>query len=162
MISKLPYSDKNYLEVRSLAEQAYGGYKDLKCPAINATVKFTAEGLNHIVYKKGRERDKKDQFMRLKVIDIARLVIKTTTTIQEKDEKIQQFRVKMKKKYTNVGKSVNFWGFIAIMENKKIRVVVRKVGAGAHHFWSVAPNWTTTKNGDLKFMDYASKDLEED
>ena len=161
MISKLLFSLENYELVKTEAKSVYNSLGCVKCNALGGQlVYFTAEGLNHLFYKHKSERPKQDQFMRLKVIDLVKKIIGMTTTIQEKDEKIQLFKVKMKKKSQEVSKIVKFWGFTAIIENKKITVVLRKVGEGKIHFWSVVPAWRTTKKGNIKVMEYSKSDLE--
>ena len=34
------------------------------------------------------------------------------------------------------------------MSNKKVKVIVRKVGNGAVHFWSIIPDWKTNNKRD--------------
>ena len=163
MISKLPFSQENYDVVKTEALAVYNSFKPTKCQALGGQiVNFTAEGFNHILYKFKHERSKTDQFMRLKVIDLAQKLIGVTSTIQEKDQKIGMFPIKLNKKRTEISKIIKYWAFIAIIENKKIKVVIRKVGEGKIHFWSVIPNWTTTKNGEVILMDYTGSDLEND
>lgn len=163
MISALPYSDENYEKVRELAKVAYTQYSPVTCPALGGIVGFTSEGFNHILYKRyTTERSRKDQFMRLKTIDLARNIIKTTTTIQDIEERLEEVVIKRKKKRTKESKLIKYWAFIAILQGKRLKVVVRKTGNGVMHFWSVIPKWHTTEVGDIKFMDYTGDNLAEE
>jgi len=46
---------------------------------------------------------------------------------------------------------VRYWGIIAIIEGRKIKVIIRKIGDnGALHFWSVVPAWTTNRYRDIE------------
>ena len=56
---------------------------------------FNAEGFNHLVYKnQNRERDKNVQIMKFKLLQLAQKLIGLTTTYQEYEESLQEFRVK--------------------------------------------------------------------
>jgi hypothetical protein len=47
---------------------------------------------------------------------------------------------------------VRYWGIIAIIDSRKIKVILRQIGdGGAMHFWSIVPAWTTNKYRDAKF-----------
>lgn len=163
MLSQLPFSETNLEAVKEIARKFYFSTKFVRCPALeNQVISFTSEGLNHLYYKNTRPRISHDQFMRLKVLDLAKKLLEITTTIQEKEEIIQDFDVKINKKRQKISKSVKYFGFIAILENKKIKVIVRKVRDGQLQFWSIIPFWKTTKHGDIKFADYSTGELKDD
>lgn len=48
------------------------------------------------------------------------------------------------------------------MDRSRIRVIVRQVGNGQRHFWSVIPSWNTDHYRDMKFKRQAKGDLAED
>lgn len=50
------------------------------------------------------------------------------------------------------GSAVQYWGIIAIVDARKIKVIIRKIGNGSFHFWGVIPAWTTNKYRDTKFF----------
>ena len=163
MINKLQFSEDNYSKTKEDARKAYSTFGSVKCQALEGqSVYFTSEGFNHLVYKNKRERNKKDQFMRFKVLDLAKKILDITTTYQEYEETLQNVLVKVMKHKEYRSTSVKYWGFIAIIENKKLRVVVKQVRGNKLQFWSVAPYWTTTKHGDVKFMDYTAENMEEE
>jgi len=60
--------------------------------------------------------------------------------------------VKRHKKKIRESKAVQYWGIIAIVDARKIKVIIRKIGDGSFHFWSVIPAWTTNKYRDTKFF----------
>ena len=63
-----------------------------------------------------------------------------------------EFIVKKYKKKVKERKCVKYWGVIAIIDNQKIKVIIRKIGDnGSLHFWSIIPAWTTNKYRDIKF-----------
>ena len=67
----------------------------------------------------------------------AKLIARATT--------YQEFDVEQKK-------NITYWGLIAIIDGQKIKVVLRKIGNGNVHFWSVFPQWITSKRRDEKFF----------
>lgn len=157
-------TDQQYEKERTKGEVLYTTLKPVKCKAIEGEmVHFTSEGFNHIVYKrKKKERGKGDQVMRFRCLDLARKILECTTTLQEKDLQHVETVVKTKKKRHKVMRPVRFWGFIAIMHNKKVKVIVKKIGEGKIVFWSVIPFWQTTKHGDVVYRDFVTGDLEQD
>ena len=39
------------------------------------------------------------------------------------------------------GKICYYWAFEAVVDKRRIKVIVRQVGKGKKHFWSVIPAW---------------------
>lgn len=154
----------NYEKLRADAQQFYNGLHPVFSPALNESVSFTAEGFNHIVFKGSRsEREKPSQIMRFKMLARAAKLMGLSTTYQEYEETLREFEVKSHKKRVHKSKPVKYWGIIAIIDGRKIKVVVRKIGDnGQLHFWSVVPAWTTNKYRDAKFITTMKGDPEED
>ena len=143
----------NYDKLREDAQKFYSGIKSTFSPALNGLVHFPAEGFNHIVFKGPHsERERSSQILRFKLLPLAAKLVGLSTTYQEYEETIQEFEVKSFKQRVRKSKQVRYWGIIAIIEGRKIKVIVRQVGDnGSLHFWSVVPAWTTNKYRDLKF-----------
>ena len=81
------------------------------------------------------------------------------TVKKEFEESIGEFEVKSFKKKVKKAKLIKYWGVIAIIDGRKIKVIVRKIGDnGAMHFWSVVPAWVTNKYRDTKFFTTMKKD----
>lgn len=64
----------SYEKIREAAHNFYQKLGAIRCPALNnEPVHFTAEGFNHLIYKKGRrERNKNEQIMKFKLISKAK------------------------------------------------------------------------------------------
>jgi hypothetical protein len=143
----------NYDKIRSDAERYYVTLPDVHCPALSTVISFTSSGFNHLVFKGDRaERDRDSQMMRFKLLPQAYKLIGLTTTYQEYEDSLKEFRVRKHKKRELVTKQVQYWGLIAIIGNRKIKVILRKVGNGNIHFWSVIPAWVTNKTRDGRFI----------
>ncbi len=83
--------------------------------------------------------------MRFKMLCLAKRIIEVTTTFQEYDEITQQFLIKMNHKKKIVRKLTKYWGFVAIIGDKRPKIIIRKVGGGRYHFWSIIPQWKTVR-----------------
>lgn len=143
----------NYDKIREDAEKYYATLTNINCPALDSTVSFSSYGFNHIIYRKGRtERDRTSQIMRFKLLINAYELIGLTTTFQEYENTFKDFTVKKYKEKISVTRQVQYWGLIAIINNRKIKVILRKIGNGNLHFWSIIPAWVTSKNRDGKYI----------
>ena len=144
----------NYDKIKEDAKQYFDQTGKIPCPAFeNEMVHFTSEGFNHLIYKGSRrERDKSEQIFRFKLLPLAVKLIKLSAVFQEMEESIQEFRIKKHKKIVHESKPVKYWGMIGILDNRKIKVIIRQIGEnGQKHFWSVIPAWVTNKYRDIKF-----------
>ena len=72
--------------------------------------------------------------------------MKVTTTLQEYEE----------------NKRVSYYGFIAIIDNWKLKVIIKKRGTGRPYFWSVIPNWRTRRKADKKIRVLFKGSMEKD
>jgi len=144
----------NYEKLKEDALSFYNSIGKVFSPAFNQEVYFTAEGFNHIIFKGARsERERPSQILRFKLLSLAQKLVKISTTYQELEETLKEFRVKSYKKTILKTKPVTYWGVIAIIDGRKIKVIIRKIGDnGAMHFWSIVPAWTTNKYRDTKFF----------
>lgn len=131
----------------------YKGLDTIVCPALNEKVVFDYTGLKHIVFKSSRHlRDKNSQYMRFKLLPLAVKLIRLTTTYQEYERTVRKMTVKHNGVDMARNKEVKYWGLIAIIEDRKIKVILRKIGNGHLHFWSIIPSWTTNKTRDGKLF----------
>ena len=154
----------NYEKLKDDAHSFYNGIGKIFSPAFNQEIYFTAEGFNHIVFKGSHsERERPSQILRFKLLPLAAKLVKNSTTYQEFEETLKEFEVKSFKKRIRKSRPVKYWGIIAIVDNRKIKVIIRKIGDnGTMHFWSVVPAWTTNKYRDTKFYTTMKGNPDED
>ncbi|KKP92058.1 MAG: hypothetical protein UR94_C0006G0017 [Parcubacteria group bacterium GW2011_GWA2_36_10] len=155
----------NYEKLKADADNYYNGINNkIHSPIFNEYISFNAEGFNHIIYKNSRtERERPSQIMRFKLLPLACKLVQLSTTFQEYEETIKNFNVKRHKKRVSISQSVKYWGIIAIIDSRKIKVILRKIGEnGKIHFWSIVPAWTTNKYRDVKFITTMKGSPEED
>ncbi len=154
----------DYKKIREDACVFYQTIGSIRCPALHhQPVHFTSEGFNHLVYKGNRnERDKSVQIMKFELLSKAKEIITLTTTHQEYDERLITVSRERFKKNLDESTSARYWGFVAIIKNFRVKVIVRALGNGQYHFWSVIPAWTTSHYRDIKLISNAKGDLVED
>ena len=133
-------------------------------PTLRQEIYFHAEGFNHIVFKRAiPEREKSSQILRFKLLPLAVKLVRISTTYQEFEETIKAVEVKEFKQKVRKAKPIKYWGIIAIVDGRKIKVIVRKIGDnGAMHFWSIVPAWVTNQYRDLRFFTTMKGDPDED
>ncbi|MDO8469627.1 MAG: hypothetical protein Q7S84_01225 [bacterium] len=154
----------NYEKLRGDAQKFYSEIGSVFSPAFSQKVQFSSEGFNHIIFKSPRtERERSSQILRLKLLPLAIKLVADSTTHQEFEESLKEFDVMRFKKRARKTMMVRYWGIIAIVEGRKIKVIIRKVGDnGAMHFWSIVPAWATNKYRDQKLFTTMKGNPEED
>jgi hypothetical protein len=131
-----------YKQNLKTAESAYSSIGEVQCPYFNSTVRFNSEGFHHLRYKTpGSERDKKAQMHKFRLISAAKIVISKSGTVQEYRKQWGAVGRKRKSDGSRSMKEMQYWGFVAIVgeatDKIRIRAIVRQVGNGNPHFWSV-------------------------
>jgi len=109
-------------------------------PYFKSQVIFNSDGFHHLQFSARRERNKKEQLLKFSLLPLAFVIIKNSGTLQEYRKGLTAVGKKSKDGLTPM-KETEYWGFVAIVgENKiKIRVVAKRVGDGNIIFWSVMP-----------------------
>lgn len=153
----------SYEKIREDSQKFYSSVGKVFSPALSCEICFLAEGFNHIIFKGSRsEREKSSQILRFKLLPLAIKLTKLSTTFQEFEESLKEFDVKIFKKIVRKIKVVKYWGIIAIINARKIKVIIRKIGDGSAHFWSVIPDWATSAYRDIKMFPTMKGNPDED
>jgi len=143
----------DYENIRATALKLYNTFPDIASHALGKQISFTSEGFNHLVYSSPRkERDKKSQILRFDMLKKAKFILETSTTYQEYDEEIISKRVNRRGKWISKNVSSKSWGFVAIVQNFRVKVVVTQEGNGSIKFLSVAPAWFAKQYRDMKII----------
>ena len=130
-------------EIIRQAKSAYSAQETILCPFFEGPVALTADGFNHLTHKPNRHpRNVNEQKFKLRLLKKALRVIRKTGTLQEYRREMIKFGEPAKDGFTKM-KQVEYWAFHHIVGEKKqflIRVIVRRIGDGKIHFWSVMPH----------------------
>ncbi|HEY4507536.1 MAG TPA: hypothetical protein VJJ47_01495 [Candidatus Paceibacterota bacterium] len=125
------------------AEKFYRQVGQVFCPYFGKPVVFNSDGFHHRQFSAGNERSKQEQLLKFSLLRAAPSIIKNSGTIQEHRKTMEAVGAPRFGSGWRPMKEVEHWGLIAITgENQSIRVkvVLRRVGAGNITFWSVMPN----------------------
>jgi hypothetical protein len=152
-----------YKDEKSQAEHYYKQLKPIFCKALKAEIHFNRLGFQHIIHKKGRHiRESWIQVERFKLLPVAVRLVELTTTYQEYQAELVKMKIEQMGEPVCRNKEVIHWGLIAILDKKKVKVILRKVGNGNIHFWSIIPDWTTSKTRDEKYFSLMKGNPNED
>ena len=153
----------NYEKLREDSQKFYNSVSKIFSPALSQEICFSAEGFNHIIFKGSRsEREKSSQILRFKLLPLAIKLVRLSTTFQDFEESLKEVDFKSFKKRVRKTKVVKYWGIIAIIDTRKIKVIIRKIGDGSAHFWSIIPDWATSSYRDIKMFPTMKGNPDED
>ena len=113
---------KRYEETLKEAKVFYSTLQEVSCPALsNESVVFNAMGLKHIIRKGRFIRQKNDQLRRFRLLKYAKDILADPEVlpVHRKEE------------------SAEFWTFEKIYPDRKVIVIVRRLGNGNKHFFSI-------------------------
>ena len=121
-------------------KQLYKNIKPCYCKAVRAMVYFNSEGLRHLLYDKHRPRNFKEKHYPISLINyLHEVVTKANAATQQV--------------FANPPCQIWILEWVEVEDIKgakyKIKVVIRKLGNGNFHFWSVMQKRNkknTTKN----------------
>lgn len=134
-------------ESHRIAADFYASIHEVRSPYFQSNIIFNSDGFNHLQFSAGRERNKKEQLLKFLFLKHVPYIVKNSGTLQEHRKTMQVGERRRYAKGERDMELVEYWGFIAIVPNTnstRIKVILRKVGKGAIHFWSVMP---TQKKG---------------
>ena len=117
----------------------YDTWVPVYCPAIREYVFFSAAGFGHLRFNTdGTPRNPKEQMYKLGLLPLVRPAIHTAVRVEEYQRRLSPIRNK-KKNGSKIMKEVDYWAVMSVVgqRNAKIRVILRKIGTGRIHFWSV-------------------------
>lgn len=116
--------------------------KSVFCPYFEEEVNFNSKGLNHIKFTgQGKARTSEDQKVRIKHISYAPLILSKSHTLQGVMTMKRSERVRKEGQTKNVDLGVFYYEFIAVVDKKRFKVIVKQVGVGNKFFWSIIPYW---------------------
>lgn len=111
---------------RNKANKYYKSIGTIYCPYFKEYISFTSRGFHHLEFTAGRERKKTEQCIRFHLLQqYVEYILKNSGTVQE---------------YRSSQDAASFWGFLAVVEEDnymRVKVVIRKIGNGNIHFWSI-------------------------
>lgn len=129
-----------------LAEEFYKNTGEVFCPYFQEKIVFNAKGLEHLKFKtKNHARLRDDQYTRFKILHLAPKIISLSRTIQGISHTKNFESIRSNARTEIILKSVSYYEFVAILEEKRVRVVIKQIENGSKYFWSIIPYWKINK-----------------
>ncbi len=130
-----------FSEKKKKALGIFNTQRDINNPYLKTQIIFNSDGFHHLQFSARHERNKKEQLLKFSLLPLAIHIIKNSGTLQEYRKTMGPIGKKSKRDGSIMMKQIEYWGFIAIVgENRiKIRTVLRRIGDGNIIFWSVMP-----------------------
>ncbi len=155
------YKLAEFNNIKSEGEIFYKSIGDIYCPFFAEKVSFNSKGLEHLKFKsRNHSRTLADQAMRFKLLKIAAEMIKVTRTVQGiSEQKVFELnRSNHRNEYFLV--NVTYYEFVAILQCKRVRVIVKQSGDAPKFFWSVIPFWKVDKSNGKRRMKYGTPEFD--
>lgn len=138
---------EKFEKIKIEAEEFYKKLGEINCPYLEGKVSFNAKGLDHIKFKNwNKTRSMLDQHMRFRLLKLAPEIIKKSNTLQEFYETNRLERQKINSRWEQRVIRVKYYGFVAVMKNTRIKIIVKEIEGSARFFWSIIPFWKNRKD----------------
>lgn len=135
---------EKFKRIKKEAEEFYKNVDEVYCPYFKEKIKFNAKGLDHVKLKKfGKARSISEQYARLRLLHYAPIILRESNTLQEFSEMMNFERQKINSRWERRMVEVKYYGFVAIKDNLRIKVIVKEILGGERFFWSIIPFWKT-------------------
>jgi len=143
-----------FAAVKREAEIFYNNITSVYCPYFKKNIIFNQKGFEHIKIKSlNQPRLISDQYLRLKFLKLVPEVLELANTLQEFREVKKKERIKLGTRWKSREQIIKYYGFVVIINNIRIKIVIKNINSGELFFWSVIPFWKTKKDeltGEIK------------
>ncbi len=118
--------DENWRKFIEEEKRKYNIIGQISCPAFpHEKVHFNKHGFKHLIWKGQKARVRTEQKERLALLPLVKSILENTTEISNYKEE------------TLYGSKACFWSLKGTVEEKCLRIVLRKKNDGPLHFFSV-------------------------
>lgn len=140
---------------REKARVLYESVGSIHCPYFNKEVIYNARGFHHLQYSAGSERSKLAQIRKFTLLSKSVDILRQSGTVQQYRKQFGVVGRKKGKSGHREMKEMQYWGFEGILGSNndmiRVKVVVRQVGDGPFHFWSVMSDIDVRRKSSYKF-----------
>ena len=144
---------EKFKKIKSKAESYYKLIGQVYCPYFKEKVNFNVKGLNHIKLKSwAKARSRADQYMRLKLINLAPELVEKTHTLQGYSEAKEFEHKKINSRWENTLTTVYYYEFVAVINSVRIKIIIKQLFGGEKYFWSIIPFWRMNKDGTKRVL----------
>ena len=126
-----------YEKSKDKAKNIYSKIGRIECPALNELVTFSRVGFNHLVRKGRIPRTKNEQKRRFVLVPYVEKIIKNPKAKIFYREKTVKYKANRHGEKVIIESRAKFWAFVENAESCKVKVIIRQLGNGHKHFFSV-------------------------
>jgi hypothetical protein len=120
-MSRIQFTKKEFDEMKATAEGSYKTIEKVYCAYLGTDVFFNAKGLDHIKMKRwNHARPERDQFMRLKLLDLVPNILRVSKTLQGIKETNRMERIKMHSRWEERMIHVTYYEFISVVKDHNL------------------------------------------
>jgi ketopantoate reductase len=150
----LEFTEAEFAAVRGQAQELYRSVGHIRCPYFQASIHFNGRGLEHLRRKSwNRGRDRRDQFMRLKHLARAPEILRLSRTVQGVETTHEWERRHRHGRWEKLLVPVTYYEFVAVLEQRRFKVIVKQLAGGELIFWSLIPFWRQSEQGSRLLHD---------
>lgn len=155
---------EKYIEIKNKTKDIFIKNPSIQCPYFGQEVTLNSDGFHHLQFSSRRERDKNEQILKFNLVPLAIKIIRKTSTLQEYRKNLIEDGNKSQRDGLTPLKLVEYWGFVAIVGEKhiRVRVILRRTGNGKIIFWSVMPAMKLSRDEFETRKNLAKKGIEDD
>jgi hypothetical protein len=148
-MARLEFTDEEFKFILQKAQELYATIDLVRCPYFPGTViRFNTQGFEHLRRKSwNRGRPRHDQFMRLKYLKMAPAILRLSNTVQGIYYSHERIRQHSHGRWVEVFSPATFYEFVAVIESRRFKVIVKLTAADELLFWSIIPYWRHTERG---------------
>ena len=147
-MSRLDFTDEEFAQVLQKAQAFYRTIGQIRCPYFGEPIRFDAQGLEHLRRKSwNRGRSRSDQFMRLKHLWAAPEIVRLSQTVQGIWHSHDRIRRHRHGKWEEVFSPATYYEFVAVLKDRRFKVIIKQLPEGERVFWSLIPFWRQTEEG---------------
>ena len=147
-MAPLEFTDEEFNTILETAQEFYPDIGSVPCPYFRAPIQFNAQGLEHLRRKSwNRGRPRHDQFMRLKHLKMAPTILRLSSTVQGIHHGHERIRQHRHGRWEEVFSPATFYEFVAVIETRRFKIIVKQSPGKELVFWSLIPFWGRTKQG---------------
>lgn len=154
-------TDEEFEKIRSEFESKYKNIKEVRCPYFSGSVVFNAMGLEHLKFmRKNHARPRNEQLIRMRLFPLAPEIINLSRTIQGITYTKHFENSRTNQRYQSILLPVYYYEFVAILKDKRVRVVIKQIEDGPRFFWSIIPFWKIDKQTNRRKMSYGNPEID--
>ncbi len=154
-------TDEEFERIRIEFESRYKTIKEVRCPYFEGPVVFNAMGLEHLKFmRKNHARPRNEQLLRMRLFSLAPDIVSLSRTIQGITHTKHFETIRTNQRNETILFPVSYYEFVAILKDKRVRVVIKQIDDGPKFFWSVIPFWKFDQNNNRRRMNYGNPEVD--